>query len=148
METRYNYEDEKTFSVHLGLPVEFNNDKGEVIPTVGLTFGNAKGYVLGLNGEFNSRHISWFAENEYFFSPRDPNFFFSWAGILAPVTKKIQFGGSWQYTLEPFYSVFDAGPMVEVRLARKIKLQLFSYNTWKDSRYWQVGLSFDSSEDD
>jgi hypothetical protein len=142
IEGRYNYEDEKTFSVHLGYPVEIDELKMELTPTAGLVFGNFKGYVLGMNGEYSSRYINGFAENEYCFSSVNTNFFFSWVGITTPLTKRLSLGGSLQYTLEPFNSVFDAGPMISWKKGL-IQFEFYSYNPWKESRYWQFGISLD-----
>ena len=142
IESRYNYEDENTFSVHLGKPVEIDELRMEVTPTVGLVFGNFKGYSIGLNAENSTPHLSAFAENEYCFSPTNTNFFFSWAGFTTPVVKNLAAGASWQYTLEPFSSVIDIGPMISYK-KKRFGLELYSYNPWKANKYWQFGLSFD-----
>ena len=42
VESRYNYEDENTFSIHLGKPFEIPELKMDVTPTAGLIFGNFK----------------------------------------------------------------------------------------------------------
>ena len=142
VETRYNYEEENTFSVHLGKPFEIEELKTEVTPTVGLVFGDYKGYSVGLNTDFYSSHLSGSTENQYVFSSVNTNFFFSWLKVTTPITKNFGIGGSWQYTQEPFESTFDAGPMISFT-KNAFEFQLFSYNPWKDTRYWMFGISLD-----
>lgn len=142
VEGRYNYEDAETYSLHLGRPVEIDELKMELTPTVGLVFGNFKGYSLGLNMDLSNSIFSGSAENQYCFSPVNTNFFFSWLKLATPVIKNFSLGGSWQYTLDPFTSVFDAGPMVSFA-KNGFEVEFFAYNAWKDTRYWQFGVSFD-----
>lgn len=150
IEGRYNYEDEKTYSLHLGYPIEISGADMEVIPTAGFVFGNFKGYAVGLNSTFNSKYLTGFTENEYCFSSGNTNFFFSWAGLTTPVIGHFNVGASWQYTVQPFLSVLDAGPMISYKLPGKtgtFEVQLYSYNTWKEDRYWQFGISFSFGEE-
>lgn len=142
IEARYNYEDVKTFSVHFGKPFNIEELKMEVTPTVGLVFGNFKGYSLGLNTDFSNSIFSGSSENQYCFSSVNDNFFFSWLKFAASVIKNFNAGASWQYTLDPFTSVFDVGPMFSFTKGA-FELQFFAYNPWKENRYWQFGISYD-----
>lgn len=142
IEGRYNYEDDKTYSIHLGRPVEIDELKMELTPTVGLVFGNYKGYSVGLNMDFSNSIFSGSAENQYVFSSVNPNFFFSWLKATTPVIKGFSLGGSWQYNLDPATHSFDAGPMISFA-KNGFELEFFAYNVWKETRYWQCGVSFD-----
>ena len=142
VEARYNYEDEKSFSVHAGIPVDVPELNMAITPTLGLVFGNYEGYSIGLNTEFDSPKFSFTTENQHCFSTFSPNFLFSWLIATTPVYKNFNAGASWQYTLEQSSSVFDVGPMISYKKSA-FELQLFAYNPWKQNRYWQFGVSFD-----
>lgn len=142
IEARYNYEDEKSFSTHLGLPIDVPEINMEITPTVGLVFGNYEGMSIGLNTEFESPKFSFTTENQHCFSTFSPNFLFSWLIATTPVYKNLNAGASWQYTLEQSSSVFDVGPMVSFT-KNAFELQFFAYNPWKQNRYWQFGISVD-----
>lgn len=142
VEGRYNYEDEKTYSVHLGRPFEIPELKMEVTPTVGLVFGNFKGYSLGLNTDVSAPKIAMSSENQYCFSPVNTNFFFSWLKATTPVIKNFNLGASWQYNLDPSSHTFDVGPMISFS-KNGFEFEFFAYNPWKETRYWQFGVSFD-----
>jgi len=100
-EARYNYEDRKTASTFAGWRIAVNGKAElEVVPLLGIVFGNTNGLVPGLELSAAFRKFDFYSESEYVFdfSGKENNFLYTW-GELAINIKTFRTGLSWQRTL-------------------------------------------------
>ena len=100
-EARYNYEDDKTASAFAGWRFVANGEAElEVVPMLGIVFGNTNGLAPGLELSASFRKFDFYSESEYVFdfSGQENNFLYTW-GELAINIKSFRTGLSWQRTL-------------------------------------------------
>ena len=100
-EARYNYEDRKTASTFAGWRIAANGEvELEVVPMLGIVFGNTNGLAPGLELSATFRKFDFYSESEYVFdfSGKENNFLYTW-GELAINIKSFRTGLSWQRTL-------------------------------------------------
>ena len=84
IEVRYNYEDVKTASVFGGYRFETGQEfKLNVIPMLGIAFGNTDGIIPGLELELTWKKLDFYCESEYVidFKGSENNYFYTWSEL-------------------------------------------------------------------
>jgi hypothetical protein len=96
-EARYNYEDLKTGSLHLGKTFSKEGKLSYTItPLAGGLFGQADGFSLGSNVELDWKNFNWFTQTQYVFSSQD--FIYTWSELFYSPTKWVYVGAALQHT--------------------------------------------------
>ena len=100
-ELRYNYEEEKAFSVNAGRTF---SKKGmfslDVTPMIGLVMGSVKGYNLNMNQNASYKKFFYATQAQYTIVANGPgeNFFYSWSETGFDISKRFFAGVSCQLT--------------------------------------------------
>jgi hypothetical protein len=147
-EARYNYEDLQTASLFAGY--SFSDDahavNWELIPMLGIAFGNTKAILPGLTTNLSYKQINFSSQNEYAFDLDDEqsNFFYSWSELT--------------YTLKPWFEPgivaqksklyktgreIDRGFMINSNFLPKSTLSAYLFDPFdQERRFYLLGLSF------
>jgi len=101
LETRYNYEDEKTGSVFggwrfaTGIKLQFG-----ATPMLGIVFGNTNGIAPGIELDLTYWLLDFYSESEYVidFESKENNFFYTWTELAINPLHSLRTGISGQRT--------------------------------------------------
>jgi hypothetical protein len=96
-ETRFNYEDIQTVSLHFGKT--FSKESGlsySLTPMLGGLIGNTNGVSLGSNIELNYKKLNWLTQTQYVFSKQD--FIYTWSELFYSPAKWLYMGSVLQHT--------------------------------------------------
>jgi hypothetical protein len=146
IETRYNYEDMRTFSLYGGKTFSWEKDAEYTFtPLIGFMAGNMQGLSAGLNMEI-SRHAFYFsAQSQYSTSVEDysNHFFYSWSEAGVEASDWMYAGLSVQYTQS-----FSTRPLWEpgVLVAFTFKqwtFPLYAFNVIDKNRYFILGMNYE-----
>jgi len=144
-ELRYNYEDEKAFSINAGRTF---SKKGafsfDLTPMIGIVIGSVKGYNLDMKQEAEWRKF--FYSNELLYTVdihnRDASFFYSWAEAGFEISKKFFAGLSCQLTkLKTVNMLADAGVMAGVSLG-DLSFPVYYFRPFAKSSFVIAGINY------
>jgi hypothetical protein len=141
---RYNYEDIKTASVHLGKRFTGGEKlKFDLTPMAGLLMGTYSGGSVGMKAELEWRDFFLSADPQFCFSTRadQPSFFFNWSE-LRYYRSRIFGGLVIQHT-----RVAGSPPETETGLVGglsfgSIEMPVYLYRPFENSRYLMIGISW------
>lgn len=97
-EARYNYEDFKTASFHVGK--NFSKEgkfSYSITPLVGGLVGQTNGFSLGSNVELDWKKLNWFTQTQYVFSSE--SFLYTWSELFYSPTDWLYAGAAVQHTV-------------------------------------------------
>jgi hypothetical protein len=101
LEARYNYEDRNTGSAFAGWRLETGNKiQLEVIPVIGIVFGNTNGLAPGLELSVTYKKLDYYSESEWLvdFAGNENNFFYTWSELAISPLGGLRTGMSFQRT--------------------------------------------------
>ncbi len=145
-EARYNYEDEKTFSLYVGKT--FSNDdvlSYSFTPLAGGAAGLFNGISAGLNMTLDYKNFFFSSQSQYSLSTDHykNNFYYNWSEIGYQPVNFFYTGVSLQQT-NSFQSRTKLEPGVLVGFAfKKFSVPLYWFNLSNSSRYFMVGFNFE-----
>lgn len=127
-ETRFNYEDYKTVSFHLGKSFSKEGKLSYTFtPILGGLVGNSTGVSLGSNIEVNYKKLNWFTQTQHVFSKED--FFYTWSELFYSATTWLYVGGALQHTyLKNGEQVWEPGAAVGFSV-RNVSFTVYDFVT-------------------
>lgn len=143
-ETRYNYEDIKTFSLWSGY--KFSGGKKftyEILPMAGLLAGRINGIAPGLNLDLSYLGFEFFGMSEYVFDLDDSenNYYYSWIDLSYSPLDWLWFGVSGQRTKVRNTSAdLEHGLLLGVAI-KNFEMNAYYYNPGTDDKYFILTLS-------
>ena len=147
-ETRYNYEDIKTFSVLAGYSFG-NEDKAfqwELVPMAGFCVGNTNAFLPALETNFIYKKLTLYSENEYAIdmNSKADNFFYSWSELTYKITDWLQPGTVAQRTrLYQTGREIDRGFMVVSEFLPKASFTAYLFDPFdKSSIFFVLSLTY------
>ena len=144
LETRYNYEDLKTFSGWVGYNF-FDGDEFEyfITPMVGGAVGSTNGIAPGLEFTFGITGFELYSESEYLFDfeSKDNNYFYSWTDLTYSPLDWLWFGISGQLT-----KVYQTDLELEKGLIlggsyQNYEITGYFYNPFSDEFFFMLSLA-------
>jgi len=145
LEVRYNYEDDRTASAFAGWRFAANGEvELEVLPMLGIVFGNTNGVAPGLELSALFRKFDFYSESEYVFdfSTKENNFLYTW-GELAINIKSFRTGLSWQRTVL-YHTDYDIqhGVLAEYTFGR-LTTGAYYFNPFSNADFVVISLGID-----
>jgi len=145
LETRYNYEDFKTFSGWVG----YNFSGGKkfefmITPMVGAATGQTKGVMAGLEFTLALGRFEFYSESEYLrdFAGNENNFLYSWSDLTYAVRDWWWIGISGQRTRLVQTSVDIQHGVIVGAAAGNWEFNLFAYNMELEHRLFILSIDF------
>jgi len=146
-EARYNYEEDKTFSLYVGK--NFAKEKKKfsysIIPMLGGMMGKYKGGSAGLNVNFEYKKFFMSSQPQFtFFSERkDKSYFFQWSEVGYELKPWLFVGCSLQQTYykESKMNVIERGVLLGVATG-KWTFPIYVFSPLDTSRYFILGVTF------
>lgn len=148
VEARYNYEDLQTFSLFTGY--SFSNDQHalswELIPMVGLAFGNTNAVLPGLEASLGYKKLSFNTQSEYAisFSGKEDNFFYTWSEFTYTIVPWLDPGIVVQRSkLYKTGREIDRGFMVNSNFLSRATLSGYLFDPFDpERRFFVLGLNY------
>jgi len=145
-ELRYNYDEEKAFSVNAGKAF---SKKGvfsfDVTPMLGLVMGSFKGYNLNLNLEAERKKFFYSAQAQYTIAATEANedFFYSWMETGYNFSKRFFAGVSCQVTkIKLLPMVTDAGIMAGFTLGN-FSFPVYYFRPFAKNSFVIAGINYE-----
>ena len=145
LEARYNYEDLKTMSLYFGRSFEINDKADfEIIPMIGLVYGNLKGLSPGFNLSFEYKRFHSSTECQYTFDFEDNgnSYFWDWTNFYMRIHENISLGAAIRINKSKngdnfvYYS-----PAVSFEF-RSFVIEANAYNLWEKHPLWTLGFEY------
>lgn len=145
IEARYNYEDVKTVSLYFGRSFEINKKVDfEIIPMIGLVYGNTKGLSPGFNLNFEYKRFHSSTECQYTidFEDNDYSYFWDWSNFYMRIHENISLGAAIRVNKSKngdnfvYYS-----PAVSIEF-RSFVIEANAYNFWEKYPLWTLGFEY------
>ena len=145
IEARYNYEDVKTVSLYFGRSFEINKKVDvEIIPMIGLVYGNIKGVSPGFNLNFEYKRFHSSTECQYTFDLEDRgnSFFWDWSNFYIRVHENISVGTAIQiYRPQKGDSFVYASPALNLEFG-SFSIEANAYNLWEKHPLYTLGFEY------
>jgi hypothetical protein len=141
-EARYNYEEEKSFSLYAGRTFSRQDTVSySFTPMAGIVAGKFNGGSAGMNIAFEYRNFFFSSESEYCFSARSPNFFFNWSELGYQCTKHIYAGLVLQQTcLYNATTAWEPGVQLDISFGKWV-FPVYAFNPWGSKSYFVLGIA-------
>ncbi|MBK8553680.1 MAG: hypothetical protein IPL53_22560 [Ignavibacteria bacterium] len=148
IEARYNYEDQKTFSLFGGYNFETGKELVlDLTPMLGFAVGNINGLIPGLELNLTWGIIDYYSESEYVFDfeEKENNYFYTWAELGITPFDNLRAGAVTTRTL--LYKSdpeFEYGALVQYSFW-KMKAMIYYFNPFnKNDSYLipTIGVEF------
>lgn len=146
LETRYNYEAVKTFSVFSGKV--FEKRRGSLTsgftPMIGLSFGDFNGISAGLKLDLARGQVSFSSEMQYSISlsPGTASFYFNWSEALVDLSDHFFAGLALQFTGESGKALVQPGLVTGLSIGN-FCLPVYFFNPFAGNRSLMVGLNYE-----
>lgn len=148
MEARYNYEDQKTFSLFGGYNFETGNELVlDLTPMLGFAVGNINGLIPGLELNLTWGIFDYYSESEYVFDFEgiENDYFYTWAELGITPFKSVRIGGvvtrTILYQSDP---EFEYGALVQYSF-RNLKAMVYYFNPFSKNDSYLIptfGIEF------
>lgn len=141
-ELRYNYEDRKTGSILLGRAIDLEQENLlQLIPTIGITFGNRLGISPGLTTVLESKQVRAFSQNQYFIGRKKyESFFLSWSAVLFRMKGALFLGISEQVLSSNGYPLQVLSTPVVSFKKLPWYIDFYYYNFWNNDKMIAIGI--------
>jgi hypothetical protein len=145
-ELRYNYEEEKAFSVNAGMTFSKESEFSfSLTPMVGYVMGSMRGYNLNLNQEAEWRKFFYSTQAQYTINAndREANFFYSWSEAGYNISKKFYAGLSCQFTkLRTVPVLADAGLMAGISFGN-FSFPVYYFRPFAKTSFVIAGINYE-----
>ena len=145
LEARYNYEDVKTVSLYFGKSFEINEKVDvEIIPMLGLVYGNIKGVSPGFNLNFEYKRFHSSTECQYTidFEDNDYSYFWDWSNFYMRIHENISLGCAIQINRSKKGDNFVyASPALSFEF-HSFVIETNAYNLWEKNPLWTLGIEY------
>lgn len=145
LEARYNYEDVKTMSLYFGKSFEVNKKVDfEIIPMLGLVYGNTKGISPGFNFNFEYKRFHSSTECQYTIDLEDNNYsyFWDWSNFYMRIHENISLGCAVQINQSKKGDSFVyASPALSFEF-HSFVIEANAYNLWEKYPLWTLGIEY------
>jgi hypothetical protein len=145
LEARYNYEDLRTASLHLGYTFPFGGESAfvKVTPMIGAVFGNTRGIAPGAEVEARWGRLAFWLEAEFLIDTGtgENDYLYTWSELDLYLVPWLWIGGSVQrMKLEATPTEVDVGPMIGVgkQGSPGWSLSFYAYGLARDAP-WYLG---------
>ena len=146
IESRYNYEAEKTGSVFAGWRFEKEgNVSFAATPMMGILFGDLKGFAPGLELELSYKKFDFYSESEYVIDQAGSefNFFYTWTELGYSPLEKFRTGISVQRT-----RLYETGLELQRGIFAeysfwKLTAGLHYFNPFSSDYFFMASLNFE-----
>lgn len=146
-EARYNYEEQKTFSIYAGRKFsgQYKKLSYSLTPIMGAVMGELDGASAGVNVSAELRDFFFSSQSQYTFSPNDPacDFLFRWSELGYEVSSWFYLGLSMQHTrmLHTHSDLFEHGAVIGFEFGNWT-IPIYSFSTFNRGRYFVLGINF------
>jgi len=146
LETRYNYENDKTVSLYFGK--SYSNDKKinyEIIPMIGLVYGQMEGISPGFNLKIDYKRFTSSTQCQYTydFIGKNKSFFWDWSNFYIKMNEHISLGCAIQINRSKSgdnYNHFSPSLRYEYHT---FFLEVNAFNFWETYPLWSIGFEYD-----
>jgi hypothetical protein len=144
-EFRYNYENDQTASLHFGkkfsIPSAINL---ELIPLVGLAFGNLNGASAGTMVELSFDNIYFSSEPQYVHSFRhtDQSYFYSWSELVYEFSPVVYGGLAVQQTKSYREANFFEPGVVAAATIKNFEIPFYCFSPFKTNKNFVIGVNW------
>lgn len=144
-EARYNYEDEKTFSLYFGKT--FNNDKRfaySVTPMVGAAVGKFHGISAGLNVDLEFDRFFFCSQSQYSLATAKgkgrEDFYYAWSELAYQPFDWFYAGASFQQTYTAGEKLHEPGALIGFSFGR-YSIPVYGFDLLNSERYFIIGFT-------
>lgn len=145
LEARYNYEDVKTVSLYFGKSFSVNKKVDfEIIPMLGLVYGEFKGLSPGFNLSFEYKRFHSSTECQYTidFEDNGNSFFWDWSNFYMRIHENISLGCAIQINKSKKGDNFVyASPALSFEFGSFV-IEANTYNLWEKYPLYTLGLEY------
>ena len=146
VEARYNYEYEKTGSLYFGRSFTCKKKvDAEIIPMIGLVYGETKGISPGFNFKLDYKKNSTSTQCQYTFDLNDDNnsFFWDWTTAYIRINEHFGIGSAFRVLIpKSGNNDIKIGPMLRYEIKSCI-LEACAFNLWQKHPVWSIDFEYD-----